>query len=555
MKTKRIVQCVLTCLLAFGPAASSCGAPPSPLDEKLKGIRQVIVIYAENRSFDNIFGMLSFDNDQVEGIRQALGDPGHYTQVDRNGKELEQLPPVWLEPNSDTPLPDPRFKPLANKPFRIDDVNQLDGPDMMLGERTRDLVHMFYQNKEQIDDGRLDRYAEVSDAGGLVMAYYDGRELELARLAEQYTLADHFFMGAYGGSFLNHMWLVCACTPQYREQTRGGVTYPALDPVADARAEPDKRMIIELDANKQYLKRRPIGDGERLSGPAAFETPKGSFVLLPDEHNAGKMAYFAVNTVQPPYQPSYVKPGTGHPDYASPKEGTPLPPLTDPTIADRLDDKKIDWGWYAEGWNEAHDNREAMYYVKNSAYPDFHPHHQPFNYFARFDPGTPKGKQERADHLKDADQFLNDLDAHADKDFVAFYKPQGIYNQHPGYADVATGDHHIAKLVRAIMKTAAWKSTLIVITYDENGGFWDHVPPPPGDDWGPGTRIPAIIISPFSKCGAVDKTQYDTTSILKFMVRRFGLETLPGLAKRTNAGDLTGALDLSGAHPDGCPAG
>ena len=64
---------------------------------------------------------------------------------------------------------------------------------------------------------------------------------------------------------------------------------------------------------------------------------------------------------------------------------------------------------------------------------------------------------------------------------------------------------------------------VIVITYDENGGQWDHVAPPKGDLLGPGTRIPAIIISPFAKNGFVDHTQYDTASILRLITRRFGL--------------------------------
>jgi phospholipase C len=84
----------------------------------------------------------------------------------------------------------------------------------------------------------------------------------------------------------------------------------------------------------------------------------------------------------------------------------------------------------------------------------------------------------------------------------------------------------------------------IIVTYDENGGFWDHVPPPTGpgsgDRWGPGTRIPAIIVSPRAKRGYVDRTPYDTTSILKFITRRFGLEPLPGV--RANAGDLSNAF-------------
>ncbi|MGC2203496.1 MAG: alkaline phosphatase family protein, partial [Stellaceae bacterium] len=89
----------------------------------------------------------------------------------------------------------------------------------------------------------------------------------------------------------------------------------------------------------------------------------------------------------------------------------------------------------------------------------------------------------------------------------------------------------------------------------ENGGFWDHVAPPKGDRWGPGSRVPALIVSPFAKQEFVDHTLYDTTSILSLITRRFALLTLPGLQRRNAAvaaanggqplGDLTNALDFT----------
>ena len=94
----------------------------------------------------------------------------------------------------------------------------------------------------------------------------------------------------------------------------------------------------------------------------------------------------------------------------------------------------------------------------------------------------------------------------------------------------------------------------VILTYDENGGFWDHVAPPKGDRWGSGTRVPALIISPFARKGVVDHTLYDTTSILRFITKRFALPMLPGLRARDEAlaasgsqslGDLTNALDFS----------
>jgi acid phosphatase len=136
---------------------------------------------------------------------------------------------------------------------------------------------------------------------------------------------------------------------------------------------------------------------------------------------------------------------------------------------------------------------------------------------------------------------------------VVFYKPQGNLNQHPGYASIAEGDAHIADLVAKLRAGPQWQRMVIVITYDEFGGAWDHVAPPPGDLLGPGTRIPALIVSPFAKQGTVDHTQYDTESILRLITRRFDLAVLPGITRRNSAlaahgappmGDLTAALDL-----------
>jgi phospholipase C len=173
--------------------------------------------------------------------------------------------------------------------------------------------------------------------------------------------------------------------------------------------------------------------------------------------------------------------------------------------------------------------------------PNFQPHHQPFNYFANFAPGTPA----REEHLRDGADFIAAID-NGSLPQVAFYKPQGNLNQHAGYADVLAGDEHIAALIAKIRASKLWPDTAIIVTYDENGGWWDHVAPPEGDRWGPGVRIPAIIISPYAKRGYVDHTQLDTTSIIKFITRRFDLEPLPGA--RANMGDLTSAFEFAGRN-------
>jgi phospholipase C len=483
-----VTAVAVLCVALAGCTQRRASAPAGRLD----AIEHVIVIYAENRSFDHLYGLFPGAD--------GLHDAGRTVQVDRDGTPLRVLPPVW-QGNA----PDPLFPThLPNAPFRIDAAPI----DLPLSAPTRDLVHRFYQNQEQIDGGKLDRYAAVSDAGGLVMGTYDGSALPMWRWAREYTLADHFFMGVFGGSFLNHFWLVCACTPVFSDA-------PAS---LRARLGPDGR-----------LERTPDSPASALTGPPSFRD--GS--VTPDG--------FAVNTLQPPFQPSQVPPGPGgDPRFADPA-GSPLPPQTQRTIGDTLSARGVSWAWYAGGWDAAlRDGMQPPDAPRTVIYTgpvNFQAHHQPFNYFARFAPGTP----ERAQHLRDYGQLLTDLDA-GTLPQVVFYKPQGSLNEHPGYTSVLPGDQQIADLVARIRANPVWRSSAIIVTYDENGGFWDHVPPPAGDRWGPGTRVPAIIISPFARRGFVDHTPYDTTSIAKFLTRRFELEPLPGV--RRGAGDLTAAFAL-----------
>jgi len=483
-------------LVVLVALAASCATHATSARPGLAGVEHILVIYAENRSFDHLYGLFPGAN----GLANAT--PSQYLQVDRDGKVLARLPAVW---NGKTASPDFPTD-LPNKPFRID-APPISRP---LSVPTRDLVHRFYQNVEQINGGRNDRFVAASDAGGLAMGYYDGSTLPLWQWAKDYVLADNFFMGAFGGSLLNHFWLVCACTPEDR------------DAPAAMRAQLDPR---------GWLRTRAGSPPSVLSGAPLFMDGE----LTPDG--------YLVNAAQPPWQPSRVPPAKGgDPRGTDPKRRT-LPPQSQKTIGDTLTAKGVTWAWYAGAWNAALQDgmqtpeapRRVIATTANGA-PYFAPHHQPFNYFARFAPGT----ADRERHLKDYAELVTAIEQ-GTLPHVAFYKPQGTLNQHPGYTDVLSGDIHIAELVSLIKASPLWSSTAIIITYDENGGFWDHVSPPAGDRWGPGTRVPTLIISPRAKRGFVDHTSYDTTSIIKLITRRFGLEPLPGV--RPGAGDLSAAFE------------
>jgi acid phosphatase len=265
--------------------------------------------------------------------------------------------------------------------------------------------------------------------------------------------------------------------------------------------------------------------------------------------------------MQPAYQPSGNAPVSGATDlrYANPAAATTLPPQTQTTVGDLLTAQGVGWAWYANSWNAALADGEqpvgsahTVIYTPSSprGAPDFQAHHHPFNYYAAFDPATQAGA--RAAHLKDYSDLVSDATA-GTLPPVAFYKPTGYQNQHPGYANVEDADAHIAGLINTLQASPQWAHMVIIVTYDEYGGQWDHIAPPKGDLVGPGTRIPAIIISPYAKAGTVDHQQYDTGSVLRLITRRFGLPTLPGIAARDAAlvanggepmGDLTHALTL-----------
>ncbi len=320
-------------------------------------------------------------------------------------------------------------------------------------------------------------------------------------------------MGAYGGSYLNHQWLICACTPHWPDA-----------PVSHR---------AHLDA-QGLLVRRPTSPKSVLEGPVQTPEPE----ITPDG--------YTVHTVHPPYQPSELPPAEGGDrNFADPAKH-PVPPQTAKTIGDTLSAKGVSWAWYSGDWNLAlEDGRRApsekRQMIRNRAAtgPVFEAHHHPFNYYARFAPGT----ADRARHLKDGEEFLKAIER-GDLPQVAFYKPSGRLNQHPSYAELESGDEHLADILARLEKSPQWPRMLVILTYDENGGYWDHVPPPSGpgwsDRWGPATRVPTIIVSPFAKRGYVDHTTYDTTSIIKLITRRFELEPLPGV--REKAGDLTNAL-------------
>lgn len=412
-------------------------------------VNHVVVIYMENHSFDNLYGSFAGAN----GLSNATA--ANTTQVNASGTAYTTLPAIPGTTAFPTNLPNTYF-----------DIDQYIPND----QETPDVLHRYYQEQLEIDGGKMDKYALYNSSAGLSQGYYKTNLLPLLPFAQKYVLCDNFYHSAFGGSFLNHMWLIAAASPVFPNAP--------------------KSITATVDANGNMLT-----DGQ--------VTPDG----------------YVVNT-------SYTV-NTPHP--ASVATANLVPNQTIPTIGDRLNAKSVSWAWYSGGWNDALAGNPAA---------TFQFHHQPFAYFANYADGT----QLKKDHLKDETDFIAAAKA-GTLPAVSFVKPLGLDNEHPGYSDVSDGENHAVELINDVLNGPNGKDAVIILTYDENGGFWDHVAPPVIDTkWGPGTRVPALIISPFAKQGYVDHTQYETVSILSFIEARWNLTPLSTRDK--NANPLSNAFNF-----------
>src|SRR3984957_2001679 len=364
---------------AVAPAAHGAGDSASAaLRSK---VATIVVIYAENRAFDNLYGNFPGAGGLAAVIdRDGRPLPGYVPQRDRDGTLLPALPQTWGGVTAAGFVPvvtQAESAGLPNAPFPVERAFKAQsGVTLTTSVVTRDLWHRFFEHQMQIDGGRNDGYAAWSDAGGLSMGHYDYSGSALFGLARRYVLADHFFQGAFGGSFLNHQYLICACAPQYPNAD----TAPAKPSIA----------ILDTDAQGRYLPRLKVAAGSpasALDGPPKFAK---SGNIAPANY-FGDGTFHAINTMQPAYQPSGNPPA---PDdaaglYADRANHTTLPPQTALTIGDRLNEKHVAWTWYSGSWNAAladgaqpaGKERRVIYAPETPAgSPDFQPHHQPFNY-------------------------------------------------------------------------------------------------------------------------------------------------------------------------------
>lgn len=183
-----------------------------------------------------------------------------------------------------------------------------------------------------------------------------------------------------------------------------------------------------------------------------------------------------------------------------------------PTLRDLLDAKSLSWKYYA---------------------PKFE-HSQPNGLWNAFDMIAPVryGSEWKTNISSPPKNVISDI-AHNKLPAMSWVIPDAANSDHPGYAAHDTGPSWVASVVNAIGQSKYWNSTVVIVVWDDWGGFYDPVPPPPQDDeGGPGPRVPMIVTSPYVRLGSdkkpgyVSHTVYEFGSILRFIEDTFDLGRL-----------------------------
>jgi phospholipase C len=208
-----------------------------------------------------------------------------------------------------------------------------------------------------------------------------------------------------------------------------------------------------------------------------------------------------------------------------------------PTIFDRLEEKGVSWKFYVQNY----DPRITAFNTENLTDNDklSQPIWVPLLAYKKYveDPRL-------FSHIVDMDQYYKDA-AEGTLPAVAFIAPAGSSEHPPGR--IQAGQAFIRSIVTQLMRSPQWGSSAFMWTYDDWGGWYDHVKPPQVDKYGYGFRVPTLLVSPWAKRGYIDSTTLDFTSMLKFIQQNWGVAPL---AERDRAAkSIAGAFDFSQPAP------
>lgn len=489
-------------------------------------IKHVVVLFDENISFDHYFATYP---------KAANTDGTKFTASKNTPKDIDTLAHAGLlkkNPNQYAP------KRLSPSQAMTCDQNHSYGPEQYAYDGGK--ADQFVQNTE-VDKCSGGLFGEP----GLVMDYYDGNTVTaLWNYAQHYSLSDRSFSSVYGPSTPGALNLVSG-------NTHG---------------------VISVDPSTG------------TENPKQTSTPDAYAVKSPDAKGVGTV----INDPDPAFDDCSNK------DHTS---SNALAAMQGRNIGDLLNARKVTWGWFQGGFrpSAAWNGTSGSYAKCDTAHTnlggasvvDYSPHHNPFAYYkSTANPHhlAPKSVSEighngRANHNYDLTDFSAALKA-GKLPAVSFLKAGEYQDGHAGYSDPVDEQHFLVNEINAIQSSPQWKSTAIVVAYDDSDGWYDHayVAPRNGstdtslgsngkptdspacqkgpkaaggyaDRCGPGTRQPLLVISPYSKVNKVDHTLTDQASITRFIEDNWRTGRIGDHSFDATAGSLAGMFDFR--HPNG----
>ncbi len=257
--------------------------------------------------------------------------------------------------------------------------------------------------------------------------------------------------------------------------------------------------------------------------------------------------YYLLNN----YNPGYFGDGSNAYEDTNPNN-TPftIPPTSQRSIGDVLLENNISWKSYNDQWDRYLSDKYQLDYGKVGALSD-----QYCNICNGFQYQTQIMTNEavRTSHIFDTDQLYHDI--HNGKlPAVSFVKPSGWVDGHPASSKWDLFEGFVKKIVDEVKSNPTlWSSTAIFVTVDEGGGYYDSGYVQPLDFFGDGTRIPLIVVSPYTKPGHISHNYADHVSILKFIEHNWGLPTISGRS-RDNLSNPTYNTPVSQYAPTNSPA-
>jgi len=558
--------------LMSSAAAAASGAASTP-------IQHVIVLVGENRTFDNLYGVYQprkgqtvanllskkiVNKDGTPGPRfadaaQKLGlSSGAYTPTPDFNGVYGTLPQPWAGGafGQRQDVPDARFPSnLPNGPFQITH-------HVGYGAHTGDPTHRFFQMWQQVDGGKNDLFVWVADQtgpgpsnpaplapgktgqGAVAMGFYNmarGDAPLFKKLADQYALADNYHQPVMGGTTANYFALATADVGYYTEAGQAAV--PPAKQIENPDAQPGTNNWYTEDGYRggTYVNcSDPAQPGVAGIRQLLSQLPYPAF----NDGNCAPGHYYMVNNLDPAFGPM------GDPLPLGPDKFL-LPPQTMPHIGDAMTAGRVSWKWYSGGRNDG--KKVDKEYCGMCDTPTF---------FSSTMNGPDKDK------LVDLMQFYVDVKDAATFPSVAVIAPYDSISGHPGYAMETSFDELVAGVLERVQANPAlWRNTVVLVTFDEGGGYYDSGYVQAIDFFGDGTRIPLLAISPWAKKGVVDHTYYDHASIAKFIERNWSLPPLSARSRdnlpnpvhdkaapyvprnRPAIGDLMNLFDFGAARP------